>query len=158
MGVAYFPALNDGEGALYFTGNDGKAYLQVGDQAARVLSAPCQNADTKTVRGALGHNKKQDVAFLNSFNVAAVRAVGGARLCVTAEGKAEIAIFSVPMSYWDIAAGHAILKAAGGDLYKGKSGKPVKYDSQKLYVRSCYGAHKKVYETCVQKKSWWKRL
>jgi 3'(2'), 5'-bisphosphate nucleotidase len=36
-GVAYFPAMTDGRGTVYFTGDDGKAYKQVGDDAAKCI-------------------------------------------------------------------------------------------------------------------------
>ena len=73
-----------------------------------------------------------------------VRAVGGARLCVTAEKQAEIAQFNAPFSFWDVAAGHAIIRAAGGDFLCKKTLKAVRYDNDSLITPPAFGGDVKL--------------
>ena len=40
------------------------------------------------------------------------------KFCLIAEGKADVYFRSGPTMEWDTAAGHAIVKAAGGEMYK----------------------------------------
>ena len=144
MGVAYFPA----QDILYFTGDDGKAY-QMKD-----VSNPKSVPEEITVRekkalhykiwAAVGWNKKQDIEKIGDYTVEPIRAVGGARLCITAAGETEVASMHTPFSYWDVAAGHAILKAAGGELIEFGTGTPVRYDDDSLIANPSFGASKGV--------------
>jgi 3'(2'), 5'-bisphosphate nucleotidase len=151
MGVVYFPAAEEGRGKMYYTGNNGKAYSKVNGKTPEPLQVIPSVKSVITIKGAFGWRQEQDIKSFGRYRVKPVRAVGGGRLCVTAEGNAHIACFPKPMSYWDVAAGHAILKAAGGDLYAGKTGRPLKYtDNPYLAVMSCYGAHANIYQACLK--------
>ena len=49
-------------------------------------------------------------------------------------------------SWWDVAAGHAILKAAGGEVVTRQTGKPFIYDQKAPHfgVPDIIGAHKNI--------------
>jgi 3'(2'), 5'-bisphosphate nucleotidase len=51
------------------------------------------------------------------------------KLCILAEGAADLYPRLGPTSEWDIAAAHAVLAAAGGDLWA-VDGKPLDYNKQ----------------------------
>lgn len=144
MGVAYFPAQENGQGKIYYTGNNGGAYVRVGQNAPQRLYVKTAQSD---VRLSLGWADKP--MFMN-FEM--VRAVGGARLCVVAEGQANVAQFNAPFSYWDVAAGHAIIKAAGGGFYNLKTGQEIRYDHPSLVTPPALGGHKTILKKLIQNK------
>lgn len=55
-----------------------------------------------------------------------VRASSSIKFCLVAEGACDLYPRFGPVSEWDAAAGHAVLKAAGGDLIR-LNGEPVTY-------------------------------
>ena len=61
------------------------------------------------------HRDPASNAFIARFPKARVAAVGSSvKFCLLAEGKADLYVRLAPTSQWDIAAGDAILRAAGG--------------------------------------------
>lgn len=50
-------------------------------------------------------------------------------------------MIEAPFSYWDIAAAHAILRAAGGELFDLATGAPVRYPAHKLHIDPAVGGH-----------------
>ncbi|PZP86927.1 MAG: hypothetical protein DI582_01360 [Azospirillum brasilense] len=173
FGVAHYPnnrmTLDDGTpsapGITYFTSADGAlAYRQLGDQAAQPIhTRPCL---TSTMRVAEGYGG-QRLQALGGLAVQGSSEVGGSRLIRAAEasvhagytGGSKVASFG----FWDVAAPHAILRAAGGELVTLpsdfaqhqqagalKSGEALRYDGRhyaaamgqgKPYVPLCVGAH-----------------
>ncbi|MFW6138601.1 MAG: 3'(2'),5'-bisphosphate nucleotidase CysQ family protein [Spirochaetota bacterium] len=58
---------------------------------------------------------------------------GSARkLCLVAEGTADIYPRFAPTMEWDTAAGHAIVKQAGGEIFSVGSGRPIEYNKKDL--------------------------
>ncbi|MGI5844874.1 MAG: inositol monophosphatase family protein [Candidatus Xenobium sp.] len=99
------------------------------------------------------HLSEQDVVLVSQhadhcpdFNARAVaparfRAIPGIawRLALVAAGEAVAAVsLSGPVD-WDYAAGHALLRGAGAELYDG-AGRPVGYDAQgRSFLTRCFG-------------------
>lgn len=54
------------------------------------------------------------------------------KLCLIAEGNADIYPRFAPTMEWDTAAGHAIIKAAGKDVYHTDEITPLKYNKEDL--------------------------
>jgi 3'(2'), 5'-bisphosphate nucleotidase len=54
------------------------------------------------------------------------------KICLVAEGKADIYPRLGPTMEWDTAAGHAIAEYAGADMLIYESGKPMSYNKQDL--------------------------
>lgn len=146
-GVCYFPA----QQTLYYTGNDGKAYIQIGDDAPVPIAASqsSQNATLKAAVPWKGYKRPESV---NGFDYEPVPAVGGEEICMVAVGKADVMWHDRPdkdqslrerdvFSHWDVAAAHAILKAAGGELYEIATGKVVTYDAPNFHVPPCVAGH-----------------
>ncbi len=134
MGVAFFPAQENCAGKLYYTGNNGKAYVQVGKTAPQRIKVSKNPGVIKTAMG------WKDRPAIETGEI--IRAVGGARLCVTAEGPANLAQFNSSFSYWDVAAGHAIIKAAGGGFYNAKTLEEIRYDKPDLVTPPAFGGAK----------------
>ncbi len=66
------------------------------------------------------HTDSRTEAFINGRPGAVRKSIGSAlKFCRVAEGSADIYPRLAPMSEWDIAAGHAVLEAAGGRVTDG---------------------------------------
>jgi 3'(2'), 5'-bisphosphate nucleotidase len=66
-------------------------------------------------------------AYLGARKVASIRGAGSSlKLCVIAAGEADLYPRLGRTMEWDIAAGHAVLGAAGGDVAE-LSGAPLRY-------------------------------
>ena len=54
------------------------------------------------------------------------------KLCLVAEGKADVYPRFAPTMEWDTAAGHAIVRAAGGEVWQWETKEPVRYNKEDL--------------------------
>lgn len=54
------------------------------------------------------------------------------KICLVAEGKADVYPRFAPTMEWDTAAGHAIVRAAGGEILQVQSGEPLRYNKEDL--------------------------
>ena len=55
------------------------------------------------------------------------------KLCILADGQADLYPRLGPTSEWDIAAAHAVLKAAGGDVWA-VDGSPIRYNAKESFL------------------------
>lgn len=123
LGVVLAPAL----GQLYSgaAGVGAWRHDTTGDTAIRCRRAPPAGL---TVLASRSHGDEAALrAFLADRQIAAIRHVGSSlKLCLLAAGEADLyARFGRTME-WDIAAGHAVLAAAGGHL-RDLAGQAVRY-------------------------------
>lgn len=80
------------------------------------------------------HLEPRTRAYLDRFPQAEVMQCGSSiKFCRLAEGAADLYPRLAPTHDWDIAAGHGILRAAGGDM-RAPDGSPVIYGSTELLV------------------------
>ena len=104
-------------GETWFTGDGGALKRQVGETEGRPIRVrPRNEAD---VLGLVSHTlKPEQFADLQArYGITRKQAMDSSvKLCVIAEGGADIYPRQGPTMEWDIAAGHAILAAAGGAL------------------------------------------
>lgn len=74
------------------------------------------------------------------------------KFCAISEGLADICVRFGPTSEWDIAAGHAILSAAGGSL-RGLDGREIRYNGKESLINPSFIAigstHGNAFETLV---------
>lgn len=54
------------------------------------------------------------------------------KICLVAEGKADVYPRFAPTMEWDTAAGHAIVRAAGGEIWQAESREPLHYNKENL--------------------------
>lgn len=110
VGVVVVPALGETYG-----GADGRAFI-ADAQGERAIACRVPPPEGLTVVGSRSHGDAAAMkAFLEGRQVAAFRAAGSSlKLCLIARGEADLyPRFGTTME-WDIAAGHAVLAAAGG--------------------------------------------
>ena len=64
------------------------------------------------------HNNQETTDFLKDYKIKETLFAGSSyKFCLIASGKADIYPRLAPTCEWDTAAGHAVLKAAGGNIY-----------------------------------------
>lgn len=112
LGVVVAPALGE-----TYSGAAGKAHLA---NATGEISIACRQPpeDGETVVGSRSHGDGAAMeAFLRKRRVASFRPAGSSlKLCLIARGDADLYPRLGTTMEWDIAAGHAILAAAGGKV------------------------------------------
>ncbi|WP_297310470.1 3'(2'),5'-bisphosphate nucleotidase CysQ [Neptuniibacter sp.] len=130
LGVVYAPAIN----TLYCGSKANGAYKQSNNQAAvpiRVKAAPQRNTGWKIV-GSRSHQSDEFKAFMEKLPGAEVVAMGSSlKLCLVAEGSADLYPRLGLTSEWDTAAAHAVVLAAGGLVLNMKNMKPLVYNQNK---------------------------
>jgi 3'(2'), 5'-bisphosphate nucleotidase len=79
------------------------------------------------------HNSEETQAYLDQFDVADRVSRGSSlKICMVAGGEADLYPRLGPTSEWDIAAGDAILRAAGGKLH-GPDGEAMRYGKARFF-------------------------
>lgn len=141
LGVIYVPAKyrlywgTREEGA--FTADvDPKTYM-VGD-AVRIPSS--ENFERRPFRvvASRSHLSPETQEFIEALrakhgDVETVSAGSSLKLCLVAEGKADVYPRLAPTMEWDTAAGHAIALAAGCCVTDAENGEPLKYNKEDLH-------------------------
>lgn len=123
FGVVYAPALDE----IYWGGDLIKGDGSAGAHFGQIENGQLFSAKQIFVRSCLGnsvgilesrsHLCAETSAFIDRFTVSERLSVGSSlKLCWLAAGKADLYPRYGPTMQWDIAAGHAVLRAAGGHV------------------------------------------
>lgn len=127
LGVVVAPALE----TSYYAMNNFGAYKKTAgiSQPIRATEINAQQANYRVVasRRHGSENLEKFLAKLNQYEL--VQAGSALKICLVAEGKADIYPRLGPTFEWDTAAGHAIVNNASAKLY-GKSGEPFSYNAR----------------------------
>ena len=121
-GVVHVPALDE----TYWTAGDGAAWrTRDGGAATRIA---CRRPGRRLVAiASRSHRSAETDAWLEQFEVAEIVSAGSSlKFCRIAEGVADLYPRLGRTMEWDIAAGHAIVAAAGGTV-ETLDGEPVAY-------------------------------
>ncbi|MFW0776507.1 MAG: 3'(2'),5'-bisphosphate nucleotidase CysQ family protein [Rickettsiales bacterium] len=125
-GAVYWPARKE----LYFTGDDGKAYLQKGNTPPQKISAKKLPLRTP-LQAAVGFSERH-LSHLKNFKYEIQKHPAQLRTCMVACGKCDITGINkgkgVGFDSWDTVGPHAILLAAGGDIVD-TEGSPMRYNN-----------------------------
>ena len=113
-GVVYVPA----QDKTYLGIREEGAWLRVGNQAPVAIRVrEADDTTGLTVVMSRSHPSPELEAYLQDIIVAEALPVGSSlKLCVVAEGKADLYPRLGPTMEWDTAAGHAVVEAAGGTV------------------------------------------
>ena len=121
-GVVHVPALDE----TYWTAGDGTAWRsRLGGAAERIA---CRRPGRRLVAiASRSHRSAETDAWLERFEIAEVVSAGSSlKFCRIAEGVADLYPRLGRTMEWDIAAGHAIVNAAGGSV-ETLDGEPLVY-------------------------------
>ena len=121
-GVVHLPAL----GETYWTAGDGAAWRARGGGAAERVA--CRRPGRRLVAiASRSHRGAETDAYLQGFDVAETVSAGSSlKFCRIAEGAADLYPRLGRTMEWDVAAGHAIVAAAGGSV-ETLDGRPLAY-------------------------------
>ena len=135
LGVVGGPALGRmwrgivGRGAERLVLSDGEARQPT---AIRTRKAPAQGLVAVVSRS---HGDAQTESLLGRLPVAERTTLGSsAKFCLVAEGTADLYARLAPTSEWDIAAGHAVVAAAGGSVTR-PDGSSIRYGAAQQEFR-----------------------
>jgi 3'(2'), 5'-bisphosphate nucleotidase len=123
-GVVHAPAL----GRTYRGAFGWGAWRGIEAEPRAAIRARFPPEDGLWVVSSRSHGDREALSeYLGSLKVAGERRVGSSlKLCVVAEGEADLYARFGPTMEWDIAAGHAVLLAAGGAVQT-VDGRPLTY-------------------------------
>lgn len=127
LGVVLAPAL--GARGRLFAGVVGQGAWVEDDAGRRTIGCRPVPPEGLTVLASRSHG---DAAALDRFlagrKVAALANAGSSlKLCLVAAGEADLYPRLGRTMEWDIAAGHAVLRAAGGEVVRVDDGQPLRY-------------------------------
>jgi len=135
LGVIYAPALE----ILYYAQKDRGAFKQEKKrQPQRLPIYKHTNNDTLKIIVSKSHYNQETKDFVDNLkneykkNVKFISIGSSLKLCLVAEGKADIYPRLAPTMEWDIAAGQALVERVGGEILGFKTQTPLKYNKQNL--------------------------
>jgi len=114
LGVVYAPAL----GLLFYATRGGGAWRQLKEQPAQAIRARQFDATQVTVAGSRSHAGDRLLAFLDRIGPHMLISMGSSlKICLVAEGRADVYPRLGLTSEWDTAAAQCVLEEAGGQLF-----------------------------------------
>lgn len=128
MGLVFAPAVGGAKGRLFAGAVGVGAWLEDSD-GKRAISCRAVPADGLTVVASRSHGDETALdAFLNGRKVASRTNAGSSlKLCLVAAGEADLYPRLGRTMEWDIAAGDAVLRAAGGRVTVVADGTDLRY-------------------------------
>lgn len=113
MGVVYAPALD----LLFFSAKGEGAYRQLGDKQPQSIHARAFDPTQVTVAGSRSHAGERLLGFLDRIGPHMLISMGSSlKICLVAEGRADVYPRLGLTSEWDTAAAQCVLEEAGGRL------------------------------------------
>lgn len=127
MGVVHIPVAD-----ITYAGIPGSGAWREANERARLrIGVRRIAASPLRVLGSRSHVDPRLDARLQALGPHELRPVGSSiKLCVVAEGNADLYPRLGPTSEWDIAAGQAVLEGAGGQVVDAQSGLPLRYNDK----------------------------
>ena len=111
----------------------GNTSMKLTEGKSEILKVNNRGSNRIAVRSK-SHASPEEETVFQKYDASGYVSVGSSlKFCMIAEGKADIYYRHGPTMEWDIAAGHAIVRAAGGEVYSGNdSGFVFKYNKENL--------------------------
>lgn len=130
LGAVYAPALD----TLYLGATGSGATRTVGDAAAQAIAVRTPPAEGLTIVASRRHGDTDTLdRFLAGRSLAATRNAGSSlKFCLVAAGEADLYPRFGRTMEWDTAAGHAVLRAAGGQVTT-EDGDPLAYAKNAIF-------------------------
>ncbi len=133
-GVVYAPSMD----WLYYGSSGGGAFkVEGGNEPVALRRPPLPASGVLRVVGSLSHPSPEMESFIREqrkhYDDVEFMAMGSSlKICLVAEGKADIYPRFGPTMEWDTAAAHAVIRAAGGKLESCGSGGELPYNKRDL--------------------------
>ncbi|KAA3607021.1 MAG: 3'(2'),5'-bisphosphate nucleotidase [Calditrichaeota bacterium] len=128
-GVIYAPVLD----RLYFAKENQGAFKRESGKTVRIKGNKKEKGRALKVVASRSHPSPELEKYLNTLKIDSFIAIGSSlKLCLVAEGKADIYPRLGPTMEWDTGAGHAILKEAGCGTIDVTTEKEMVYNKENL--------------------------
>ena len=129
LGVVYAPARD----LWYFGEKTLGAFRQEGVAAPKPISPadlPARDSVWRIV-GSRSHTSEDFDRFMTGFPQSELVSMGSSlKLCMVADGSADLYPRLIPTSEWDTAAAQAVVEAAGGTVLNWETMKPLRYNTK----------------------------
>lgn len=131
LGVVYAPATN----LLYFAAAGYGAFKQIKNSAAYSIHTRPFQLEKLIVAGSRSHSDHKLQQFLHNIHVNTgavpelIHMGSSLKICLVAQGSADVYPRLGPTSEWDTAAAHCVLKEAGGEILD-EAGQPLRYNTK----------------------------
>ncbi|MFC3150624.1 3'(2'),5'-bisphosphate nucleotidase CysQ [Litoribrevibacter euphylliae] len=127
LGVVYAPALD-----TVYAGAQGLGAIKIVDDQVSDIAVKTAPDDSWALVGSRSHRGEHMDNYLKSFsNYEFISKGSSLKLCMVAEGVADLYPRLGPTSEWDTAAAHAVVVAAGG-VVNDQEGKPLQYNKENI--------------------------
>jgi 3'(2'), 5'-bisphosphate nucleotidase len=138
LGVVHIPVSD-----TTYLGMPGLGAWRESNQRARLrIGVRAIAATPLRVLGSRSHGNPLLAQRLQAVGPHELRTVGSSiKLCLVADGNADLYPRLGPTSEWDIAAGQAVLEAAGGQVVSADGGVPLRYNTQAGYLNPDFLAY-----------------
>ena len=130
--------LTNEDGLLTRIGENKEADCTVDSLIAKAQKLPySQSHDGFIIVASRSHLNAETEEYIDRMkkehtHVETVSRGSSLKLCLIAEGKADVYPRFAPTMEWDTAAGHAIIRAAGKEVYQANTDKPLEYNKENL--------------------------
>lgn len=126
LGVVHVPALD----VTYAGSRDAGAFRQESDGRRTAIGVRAPAGDPVVAVASRSHRTPEVDRFLERLGEHRLTSIGSSlKICLVAEGKADIYPRLGPTSEWDTAAAHGVLLAAGGKITDDR-GHPLRYNTK----------------------------
>jgi len=128
FGVVFAPAID----IIYYGGKDIGSFKITGEKEAIKIQTKKKTSSAMKIVGSRSHQSEEFKKFIGSYPNAEIIPMGSSlKICLVAEGEADLYPRLGPTSEWDTAAAQAVLEGAGGQLENFKTGKILSYNLNK---------------------------
>ncbi|MGV3582869.1 MAG: 3'(2'),5'-bisphosphate nucleotidase CysQ [Methylophilus sp.] len=118
MGIVYAPVT----GLTYYASKGNGAYKQVGSATSKEIHTKNLDLQKITIAGSRSHSDEKFQKFMQNLELRTlvkpelIRLGSSLKICLVAEGGADVYPRLGPTYEWDTAAAHCVLKEAGGNI------------------------------------------
>ena len=147
LGVVFVPVKN----VFYFGANGlGAHKLDNAGKADPIAVRPVPKmGETWKIIGSRSHSSEDFEKFIGKFDSTEIVSMGSSlKLCLVADGSADLYPRLGLTSEWDTAAAQAVVEAAGGQVINMESGEPLRYNTKESILNPFF-------TVCAQKSSQW---
>ena len=152
LGVVYAPALE----RLYYGALGVGAFRQDADGPAQPIRVRRPSPERPRVVGSRSHAGGELGAYLAKLGPHEIKPMGSSlKICLVAEGAADIYPRFGPTSEWDTAAAQAVLESAGGSMMD-RDGQPLRYNKDQLLNPHflAFGDHRRDWLAPIRTDEW----
>jgi len=138
LGVVHIPVTD-----TTYAGIPGKgAWREANDRGRAAIGVRHLARTPLRVVGSRSHGNPAMEQALDALGPHDLRSAGSSiKLCLVADGSVDLYPRLGPTSEWDIAAGQAVVEAAGGQVVRLGDGKPLRYNAQEGYLNPDFLAY-----------------